>query len=673
MNATNPLLQGALPIPFTTIEAVHVVPAVRARLAEANEAVQAVLAEPTRSFAGTLLALDEATRPLEEAWTVVEHLRGVCHSDALAAAHLEVLGEVTTFFTGLGLDPRVYAAAKEVAAAKEDLPADAARYLTKTLDRFRRAGAELSDADKVRFQALANELADLTTQFATHTLAATTAWSLDVPLSRLGGLPPSALAMVRAEGERAGVDGARFTLQAPIVTAVLTFLEDRELRETIWRAYHARCDGDAHDNRALLDAILLRRREQARLLGYNTFADYVLEDRMAHNGTEAAAFLNRLDAQARPSFERETAELIAYAKSELGLHDLQPWDVGWASEKLRRARFDLDEEALRPYFTYDAVLQGLFELAESLYGVRITASQAPVWHASVQAWSIAEADGTPIGAFFTDFAPRPEKRQGAWMGPLRTGGVLSNGHREPHLATICGTFTPGPDGRPGQLTHREVETLFHEFGHLLHHLLTRAPIRGQAGTNVAWDFVELPSQLLENWCWEREALDRFARHAVTGEPLPQDLFDRMIAARTFRAASFLVRQLGFGQADLGLHVSWDPAEHGGAAAWGAERMADYTAVPVPDGLSILPTFLHLFGDPVGYAAGYYSYLWASVLEADAFARFQAEGLYGSSVGAAFRDAVLARGDSRDAADLFRQFMGRDPDASAMLRRAGLAA
>lgn len=673
MNESNPLLQPAAVPAFDRIRPEHVVPAVRERLRGARAAVEAVIAAGPRTFAGTLLALDEATRPLEEAWTVVEHLRGVAHEDALAQAHAEVLPEVTSFFTGLALDPRVYAAAKEVAAAGEALAPDAARYLTKTLDRFRRAGAELAQAQKDRFQAIANELAELTTQFATNALSATAAWSLDVPEERLGGLPPSAVAMARAEAARAGVDGARFTLQGPSVTAVLTYLDDRGIREQVWRAYHARCDGDGFDNAVLLDRILRLRREQAALLGYADFADYVLEDRMAKRGAEAKAFLDRVEVAARPAFDRETAELAAFARDALGLAELRPWDVGWVSERLRKARFDLDEEALRPYFAFDRVLAGLFDLAHALYGVRITRADLPVWHPTVQSWSITDHDGTALGAFYTDFQPRPEKRQGAWMGPLRTGGPTGGGGFVPHLATICGTFTPPLDDGQALLTHREVETLFHEFGHLLHHLLSRVPIRGQAGTNVAWDFVELPSQLLENWCWERAALDRFALHVDTGLPLPDDLFQRMLAARTFRAGSFLVRQLGFGQTDLALHVHWQPERDGDALAWGSQRMATYAAVPVPDGLSILPTFLHLFGDAVGYAAGYYSYLWASVLEADAFARFQAEGLHARAVGQAFRDTVLARGDSDDPAVLFRAFLGRDPDPAAMLRRAGLAA
>lgn len=674
--AANPLLDLPFAIPFDRIEAEHVVPAIEALLARGEEALEGVRATTgPLTWDRTLGALDRAQEPLERAWGVVEHLRSVRHADALDAAHTAVLPKVSAFFSGIALDDRLYA----VLCAYSETPEARAltgarrRYLDTTLARFRRAGAELGRDDKARYAAIVGELDTLAARFASHVVQATSAWHLDLTdAERLAGLPESAVASLAEAARQAGVEGWRVTLAAPHVTAVLSHAADASLREEVWRAYSGRCVTGPRANGPLIERMLLLRREQAALVGYADFADFVLDDRMAGSGRAAKAFLDDVEARVRPAADRETAELRAFAAAELGLAELQPWDVGFAAEQLRKQRFDLDDELLRPYFSLERVLDGVFGLLNRLYGVTVRPASLPTWHADVASWELLDEDGTLLGAFYSDFHPRPDKRSGAWMNGLITGGPRAGGFA-PHLGLVCGNLTPPSPGRPALLTHREVETVFHEVGHLVHLLLSTVEVRGQAGTQVAWDFVELPSQILENWTWEREGLAVFARHWQTDAPLPDELFARMTASRTFRQGSFFLRQLGFGQTDLALHRTWDPARDGDPMTWGTELMDRYAVTRSPEGTTMLASFLHLFSDRVGYAAGYYSYLWAAVLDADAFGRFRERGIFDRQTGQAFRREILSKGDSAPADELFRAFMGRDPDPGALLRRAGIAA
>lgn len=675
MTDLNPLLDRAFAIPFDRILPEHVVPAVDQLLASGQAGLVALKADPKpRTWASTFGAFEVALEPLERAWGIVEHLRAVRHDDALAAAHGEVLPRITDFFAGLALDEELYAVMKDYAATEEAraLTGPARRYLDRSLEGFRRSGADLPAEQKDRLRAIAMELAELGTKFSMNVLQATAAWELVVTdEAQLAGLPESARGLAAALAAQKGVEGWRFTLDAPSVISVLTYLDDASMRETVWRAYTSRCaSGELGNGPVIADMIRLRR-EQAALLGYDDFADYVLAERMAKKGKHALEFLERIEARARPAFLKETEDLRAFRQSVDGGTTLAPWDLGYYAEKQRQALYDLDAEALRPYFAADAVMAGLFDLVGRLYGITITPVAMPSWHADAKTYEVRDADGTLLGAFYADLFPRPEKRAGAWMNALTTGGPRADGSFAPHLGLICGNMTPPVEGRPALLTHDEVETVFHEMGHLLHHLLSRVAIRGQAGTNVAWDFVELPSQIMENWCWTREGLDLFAKHWETGERLPDVLFDRMIAAKNFREGSAIVRQLGFGVTDLALHTRFDPAHDGDPLTYGERLMSQYAAVEAPRGHGILPTFQHLFSDAVGYAAGYYSYLWAAVLDADAFTRFEKEGLFSRTVGTAFRDAVLSKGDSDDPGVLIRNFLGRDPDPDALLRRSGL--
>ncbi|MEZ4430677.1 MAG: M3 family metallopeptidase, partial [Nannocystaceae bacterium] len=432
---------------------------------------------------------------------------------------------------------------------------------------------------------------------------------------------------------------------------------------------------DAHDNRGLIGQILALRREKATLLGFQSFADLVLEDRMAGSGARAREFLDDLRARVEPHFLRERAELEAFRRELDGADApaLAPWDVAYYAEKQRRALHDYDEEALRPYFPINHVLEGMFTIVARLYGVAVRPVEGfRAWDPAVGAYEVVDGDdGRRLGVFYADLYPRDNKRGGAWMNNLLTGepdgDVLS-----PHLGLICTNATPSLGDAPALLTHTEVTILFHEFGHLMHHMLSEVEVRSLAGTNVAWDFVELPSQIMENWCWERDALDLFARHHETGAPLPEALLERMTSARNHRSASRSMRQLGFASLDLALHVDYDPARDGDVMAFARAHAAPFSATPLPDDYAMLAGFSHLFASPVGYAAGYYSYKWAEVLDADAFTRFREAGVFDRETGEAFRRAILARGDSRDPAELFREFMGRDPDPEALLIREGLA-
>ncbi|WP_437597871.1 M3 family metallopeptidase [Sorangium sp. So ce590] len=678
----NPLLSLGFEIPFDRIRSEHVEPAVRALLDDARARLEALIATPgPRTYDSTLAALEAVTDRLDRAMNVVSHLESTSTTPELRAAYNAVQPEVSEFLSGIALNEGVYGALKAFAATPEAaaLTGPRRRFFKKTLDDFRRSGAELDPPGKKRLSEIDVELATLTLRFSQNVLDATNAFEFVVEdPARLAGLPPSAVEAARQSAQDKGVKGYRFTLQAPSYIPVLTHLDDASIRERFYRAFNTRATEGDHDNRPLLRRILELRREKAALLGYATFADLVLEDRMAKTGAEARRFVATLRERTEPVFAREKEELAAFRREIEGpfAPPLSPWDVAYYAEKLRRARYDFDDEALRPYFPLDRVVSGLFEVAHRLYGVRITPWQdAPTWHPSVRAYRLLEADGAQSAAFYLDFAPREQKRDGAWMHGLVTGapseGGGAAGEDARHLEILAGSFTPPVGGRPALLNHREVETLFHEFGHMMHHASSRVPIRSLAGTNVAWDFVELPSQIMENWCWEREALDLFARHHETGAPVPDDLLQRMRAARTFRAGATTMRQLGFAEIDLALHMDWAP-ERGDVVEFAREVLARYSPVPLPEGYAMIAGFSHLFSSPVGYAAGYYSYKWAEVLDADAFSRFQEEGLFSRKVGDAFRSQILALGDTQDPMDLYRSFRGREPTLDALLQRSGLA-
>ncbi len=673
----NPLSRIGFPIQFDRIRAEHVEPAIGALLGESRRNLESLAAgNGERTFLNTMEPLDVLTERLDNSMGVVRHLEAVATYPELRAAYNAVQPGVSAFYSGVPLHEGLWRALQDYSVAEEAsrLTGVRRRFLVKTLAEFRRHGADLDPSGKKELEAIDVELAELTMHFAENALDATNAFELVIEdASALAGLPESAIEAARESAAAKKRKGWRFTLQAPSYLAVMTYLDDARVREQIYRAHSTRAAGGKFDNTGKIQRILELRRAKARLLGYRDFADLVLEDRMARSGERAQAFLSELRAKTESHFRRENEELLTFRR-ELegpGAPELEPWDVAYYAEKLRQARFDFNEEDLRPYFPLARVVSGLFELVNRLYGIRVVEEEGvPVWDPKTKYYKVLDIDGSLLGAFYADWYPRENKRGGAWMDAFLTGKPR-NGGWDPHLGLICGNLNPPAGGKPALLTHRDVETIFHEFGHLLHHLLTRVPIRSLAGTNVAWDFVELPSQIMENWCWEREALDLFAAHWKTGEPIPDELFRKMKRARTFRAANAQMRQLGFGFLDLALHREYTPERDGDLQRYARNILDRFSPARLPEDHSMITAFTHLFADPVGYAAAYYSYKWAEVLDADAFTRFRDAGIFSREVGAEFREKILSRGDSAEPGELYRDFMGREPDMTALLERAGL--
>jgi oligopeptidase A len=677
VDARNPLLEVEFQIPFDQIRAEHVEPAAAQLLRDAQAQLDRLTSDSgPRTFSNTMEPLDELTERLDYAVGIARHLEAVATTPELRAAYNTVQPLVSAFYSSLPLNESLWQAVQAYAKTEEakSLSGARKRFLAKTIDNFRRHGAELDAPGKARIAGIDVELSKLTIRFSENVLDSTNEFELVIAEeSKLAGLPESAIAMARDSARSKGLQAPawRFTLQAPSYVALMTYLDDAEIRRHVYDAYVNRALAGNRDNRPVIQRILELRREKANLLGYRDFADLVLEDRMAHKGDRAQEFLADLKSKTDQHFEKENDELAAFA----GRATLAPWDIAYYAEKQRAALYDFDEEALRPYFPLASVVQGMFEIVERLYGIRVLEKPGvPVWEPQVKYYQIHDesrpANNTLIGAFYADWFPRENKRGGAWMDAFITGVAFGN-RLEPHAGLICGNLTPPGGDRPSLLTHREVQTIFHEFGHLLHHCLSQVEVRSLAGANVAWDFVELPSQIMENWCWEREALDLFAHHYQTGQPVPRDLFEKMVNARNFRAANAQMRQLGFGFVDLSLHREYSPQLHPDVLAYARAILQAFFPARLPEHYGMIASFTHLFASPVGYGAGYYSYKWAEVLDADAFTMFQTRGIFSRDVGARFRDNILSRGDSQDPAELYRTFMGRDPDPNALLERSGL--
>lgn len=678
----NPFLDPDFHVRWSRLKPEDVGPAMREALAQAERAIAAIAGQSasTATYESTFLALDRATETVTVPWGKVTHLQSVMDSPALRDAHNAILPEVTAFLAAIPLNPKLWSVLRQFASSSAGAAVTGVRerHMRETEKDFLQAGADLPAPQRARLEALQSELAQVAQKYSENVLDATNAWQLIVTdEARLAGLPAHAKAAARRSAESKGLAGWRFTLHMPSQEPFMTFVQDARLREEMWTAAASVGAQAPYDNTSLISRILALRAEKAAILGRPHFADLVLERRMAKSGAKALEFIENLERRAQPAFQRESQELEAFRARETGSTAalLAPWDVSFWAEKLRQSKYAFDAELLRPYFPMDRVIHGLFELVNRVFGLRVEAradGSMETWHPEVCCYDLFDADRRLLGSFYTDWHPRESKRGGAWMNSLVTGEPQPAGPRSPHLGLMCGNMTPPADGKPALLSHREVETIFHEFGHLLHHLLGEVEIKSLNGTNVAWDFVELPSQIMENWCWERESLDLFARHHETGQPIPDELFGKMIAARRFRAASATMRQLAFGKMDLLLHLRADEF----AALPDVEpvirkEIAACLAPTLPPAPTVVKRFNHIFSDPVGYAAGYYSYKWAEVLDADAFTRFRREGLFNREVGRKFVETILSRGNSADPAELFRAFMGRDPDLTALLERSGL--
>jgi len=667
---TNPLLLELDRTPFDRIEASHVVPGVRQILDDARTAIEALCAGPLPpTYLDTVERLDQVMERVKTRVGPVTHLLSVAETPELREAFNEVLPEITEFWTRITLNEVLWSRLKAFAETDEGtgLSGIQARHLETVLRDFRRAGADLSPEGKDRLSAIRLELSQIQRKFSENVLDATNAYTLLVTdEKRLDGIPAADRDEARRKATDAGKEGWLLTLDYPSFEPVVKYATDGSLRRELFDAYVSRCREGEFSNVEIIRRLLELRRELAEVLGYSDFADFRLDDHMAKTGKAAFEFVDELTSRTRPYWERDLLELRHHARA-LGLDELYPWDAAFVSEDLRRARYDIDDEVIRPYFPLARVLDGLFEVARRVFGLVVHQRHIEeIWHPDVLFYDLMdEDDGTHLGSFYADWHPRREKRQGAWMNDLSTGGPTEHGF-EPHFGIIAGNLTPPKGDIPSLLTHREVETIFHEFGHLLHHLTSRVPIAPMAGINVAWDFVELPSQIMENWTWEAEALSLFSGHYETGEPLPEVLYDRLQRGRRFMGGWRQMRQLSFGFLDLRLHrdETLPPGED--VLAHIEELLVGYMPCVAFASAHTTASFTHIFSG--GYAAAYYSYLWSEVLEADAFGRFKQEGIFNREVGRAYLDSILTKGDSDEPEILFRNFMGRDPDQQALLDR-----
>ena len=676
---TLPLLDFSGLPRFDEIRPEQISSAIDQLLAEADAAVKRAETTAPVTWENFVAPLDDATERLSRAWGQVTHLQAVVNTPELREAYNANLPKVTRFGSALGQNLALYAQYKALSQSPEAAGYDDARRkaLENALRDFRLGGAELDDTGKARFTAIREELSALSAKFSNNVLDATDAWALFVEEpSRLAGLPADVLAAARAQAGKDGRAGWKLTLQMPCYLPVQTYAEDRALREQLYRASAVRAselgDDTGLDNSPLIGRILALRGELASLLGFDSYADYSMATKMADSPRAVLAFLRDLGGRALPHARRDRAELEAFARDELGLDGLEAWDLAWASEKLKQARYSYSGQEVKQYFTEPKVLAGLFDLIHALYGLRVEPDQAPVWHPDVRFYRLSNEEGQLVGQFYLDLYAREGKRGGAWMddGRNRRERGAEQGTQTPLVYLVC-NFGRGADGKPATFSHNEVTTLFHEMGHGLHQLLTQVGELAVAGINgVEWDAVELPSQFMENFCWEWERVQAMTAHVDTGAPLPRDLFERMLAAKNFQSGMATVRQLEFGLFATLLHADgFDPAGDGVLAL--LEHVRDEIAVNRPPAWNRFPhQFSHIFAG--GYAAGYYSYKWAEVLSADAYAAFEEVPARLAETGARFRREVLARGGSRGAAENFRAFRGREPRIDALLRHSGMA-
>ncbi|MEP4809504.1 MAG: M3 family metallopeptidase, partial [Luteolibacter sp.] len=652
----HPFLDPAFHVKWSQLTPETIEPSIRHALAEAKENIEKIATQPATeaTYESSFLALEDATESLSRGWGRLQHLDSVSDNPAQREALNKLLPEVSDFYSSLSLNPRLWNVIKTAAASIDttSLSGIQLRHIEETLEDFKNSGADLPDDKKARIAALDSELSLATQQYGEHVLDSTNAWSLVITdEEKLAGLPESAKAAAAANAKSKDLpEGSyRFTLQGPSMTPIMQHAHDEELRKTVWEASSAVALHGEYDNTELVAKILTLRHEKAEILAHQNFASLTLQRRMARNGLNALAFITQIHDRIHGRFLEEAIQLSQYKAAKTGeaATPLEPWEFSYYAEMQRKEQYDFDDEVLRPYFPVQGVMDGMFRIATTLFGITIskkpTAPESDIetWHPEVSFYEIHDtATGSHLGSFYADWHPRESKRGGAWMNSLHTGN-----HGEPHLGLIVGNLTTPVGDKPALLTHREVETIFHEFGHLLHGLLSDVPVKSLSGTNVAWDFVELPSQIMENFCWERETLDLFARHYETGEPIPEDLFKKLLAAKNYLSATVFMRQLALGKLDLELHVHTERYLGRDLDEVSREILADYRAPSRTEPPSMARRFNHLFSSPTGYAAGYYSYKWAEVLDADAFTRFQNEGILNPETGASFRREILSKGNS----------------------------
>jgi oligopeptidase A len=673
----NPLLDFSGLPRFAEFKPEFVAPAVDRLLAENRAVIERVSAPGVApTWAEFVRPLEDANERLHRAWGMVGHLNAVMNNPELREAYNGNLPKITQYYTELGQNEKLFAGFKALRRDAEfaSLTRAQKKIVENELRDFRLGGAELPPDKKARFKVISERLSQLSSRFSDNLLDATNAFGHFVTdPDEAAGIPADVLAAARETAQADGKPGWKFTLHAPSYLPVMQYADNRALRALMYRAYVTRASefgGPDWDNTPLIAEILRLRAEQARLLGFGSYAEYSLEPKMADSPQQVLAFLEEFAARAKPYAGRDLAELSAFAREELKLDRLEAWDLAYASEKLRLKRYAFSDQEVKQYFPETKVLPGMFRLVETIYGLTIEPATAPAWHPEVRFYSIRDRDGKLVGQFFVDLYARPSKRGGAWMDDAITRRAR-DGRVQPPVAYLNCNFSAPVGGKPALFTHEEVNTLFHEFGHGLHHLLTRVDDLGVSGINgVEWDAVELPSQFMENFCWEWDVLRPMTAHVDSGEPLPRALFDKMLAAKNFQSGMQAVRQLEFALFDLHLHHDYDP--------WGAKSVLEllsevraHVAVVFPPDYNRFPqNFSHIFAG--GYAAGYYSYKWAEVLSADAYSLFEENGVLDPRTGQRFWDEILGVGGSRPALESFVAFRGREPRIDALLRHSGMA-
>ncbi len=670
----NPLLEfGPLPA-FDRIQAAHARPALELILGENRALLATLTAQATPTFRSLVVPIEEMSYRLSRVWSPIAHLNAVANSAPLRAAYNECIPLLTAYSSELGQNAALKAGYEYVLAHEGDtLAPESRRVIANALRDFRLAGVDLPDAPKSRFRELQQQLAQLATKFAENVLDSAAAYTRLVSTeAELAGLPPNTVARAAADAREAGKPGWLFKLDQPTYLTVMTCAEDTQLRHDIYNAWVTRASDQGpvagrFDNTPLIEEILRLRHELAGLLGFGNFAELALATRMAKNIAQVRKFLGELGERCKAAGQQEFADLESFAGRKL-----DAWDIAFYRERLQASRFKVSQEELRPYFPLPKVLEGLFALTERLYGISVRERAQPAfWHQSVRYYDLRDHNGQIVAGFYLDPYSRSEKRGGAWMDECVIAKAMPTGNALPIAQLVC-NFTAPVGSAPALLTHSEVTTLFHEFGHGLHHMLTRVAFPSIAGINgVAWDAVELPSQFMENFAWRAEVLPLISRHAESGEPLPAQLLQRLLGTRSFNAALDTLRQVELATFDFDLHANYDPAQGGRVAATLAAVRERVAVVPAPPFSRVPASFSHIFAG--GYAAGYYSYKWAEVLAADAFAAFDEAGIFDAATARRFCDSILARGGSLDAMDAFVQFRGREPDVRPLLRQTGIAA
>lgn len=688
--ADNPLLDFSDLPRFAAIRPEHVTPALDVLLADAQRAVEQASAPDTpATWDAVIETMDRASEPLGRAWGVIGHLNGVADTPELRAAYGANLQRVTEFWSSVGQNLALYEKYKAIAAspAYAALSAPRKKVIENALRSFRLSGAELPDAQKPRFAELQERQATLAKAFSDHVLDSTNAYSYLAKTDEdVAGLPEDAREAARQAAAKDDLQGYKFTLHFPSYFPVMQYAQNRAMREAMYRAYVARAsefgpqyakDEPDWDNTANIVEHLALRQEEATMLGYRNYAEVSLAPKMAESPAQVMAFLDDLAARARPHAERDWAELREFASSELGLSELKPWDVAYASERMREARYAFSENEVKQYFPEPAVLGGLFRVIETLFGVRVKPDQAETWHPDVRFFRVESAEGRLVAQFYLDLYAREGKRGGAWMDDARARHKHADGSVQTPVAYLNCNFSAPVNGKPACFTHDEVITLFHETGHGLHHMLTRIDDMGVSGINgVEWDAVELPSQFMENFCWEWDVLTSMTSHVDTGATLPRTLYDKMIAAKNFQSALGTLRQVVLATFDMHLHTDFDPRGSTTVSELSYALNERYHVVPQPPFSRWQNTFGHIFAG--GYAAGYYSYKWAEVLSADAYSAFEEAAQHSGSVldaptGERYRREILEVGGSRSAMTSFKAFRGREPTIDALLRHNGMTA